>query len=415
MSAPSPDPLHDLIRERMAGLPVTEHDAAQGIPLQVVGFGPEEVIEATEALVTTFVTMGQRVRRFEAAFAAWAGCEHAVMVNSGSSANLLLWTSLVAAGRLEAGDEVLVPAVGWSTTLFPVVQAGLTAVMVDVEPETLCMDPDAAARAAGPRTRAAFPVHTLGAPAQLEPLEQLGLLVAEDACSGYGATVGGRRVGGLGVAGSFSFFFSHQITTVEGGMVVTDDPVLADCMRSMRAHGWIRERSDAAAIAAAHPEIDPRFLFATPGFNLRPTELAAAFGLHQLPRLDGFIQRRRANHVRWCRRVQDAGLPLRVFPEQPGTEHGGFAFPLQIAADAPYPRAELMAFLEDRKIATRPISGSNLARQPAFAGLPRTRTPSPMPVADAVHERGFFVGNSHAFGPAHGALLVESLQEYHHG
>jgi CDP-6-deoxy-D-xylo-4-hexulose-3-dehydrase len=411
----SPDPLHRLIRERMAGLPVMEHDPARGLPLQVVGFGPEEVIEATEAMVGTFVTMGARVRRFEAAFAAWAGCAHAVMVNSGSSANLLAWTGLVASGRLRPGDEVLVPAVGWSTTLFPIVQAGLTAVIVDVEPDTLCMDPEAAARAMGPRTRAAFPVHTLGAPAQLEPLEALGLLVAEDACSGYGATIGGRRVGGLSELGTFSFFFSHQITTVEGGMVVTDDPALADCMRSLRAHGWIRERSDAAAIAAAHPEIDPRFLFVTPGYNLRPTEMAAGFGLHQLERLDGFIQRRRANHEHWCRLIRDAGLPLQVFPEQPGTEHGGFAFPMLLARDAPYGRAELMAFLESRKIATRPISGSNLARQPAFTSLPGTRVPHPLPVSDAVHERGLFVGNSHAFGPQHGELLVGALSEFHHG
>jgi CDP-6-deoxy-D-xylo-4-hexulose-3-dehydrase len=203
MSSRHPDPLHELIRARMVGLPVLQHDARQGIPLQVVGFGPEEVIEATEAMVGTFVTMGDRVRRFEAAFARWVGCEHAVMVNSGSSANLLLWTSLVATGRLRPGDEVLVPAVGWSTTLFPVIQAGLRAVMVDVEPDSLCMDPAAAARAKGPHTRAAFPVHLLGAAARVEPLKDLGLLVAEDACSGHGAEREGRRAGGLGMAGSF--------------------------------------------------------------------------------------------------------------------------------------------------------------------------------------------------------------------
>mgnify|MGYP002639712565 CR=1 FL=1 len=415
MSSAPQDPLHQLIRERMTGLPVMEHDPADGLPLQVVGFGPDEVIEATEAMVETFVTMGARVRRFEAAFASWVGCRQAVMVNSGSSANLLLWTSLVAAGRLRPGDEVLVPAVGWSTTLFPVIQAGLCAVMVDVEPRGLCMDPAAAAKAMGPRTKAAFPVHLLGATAEIEPLRELGLLVAEDACSGHGAEQGGHRAGGLGIAGAFSFFFSHHITTVEGGIVVTDDAELADCMRSMRAHGWIRERSDAAALAAAHPHVDPRFLFVTPGFNLRPTEMAAAFGLHQLPRLDGFVQRRRANHQHWCRLVQQAGLPLTVFPEQAGTVHAGFAFPMQIAADAPYTRAELLAFLEARRIATRPISGSNLARQPAFASLAATRIPHPLPVADAVHERGFFVGNSHAFGPGHGELLVRSLQEFHHG
>lgn len=415
MSSAQVDPLHQLIRERMTGLPVMEHDPADGLPLQVVGFGPEEVIDAAEAMIGTYVTMGERVRTFEAQFASWAGCDTGVMINSGSSANLLLFSALVACGRLLPGDEVLVPAVGWSTTLFPIVQAGLVAVMVDVDPATLCLCPQAAARAAGPHTRAAFPVHLLGATAAIQPLHDLGLMVLEDACGAHGAELGGQRVGSLGLAGTFSFFFSHHITTVEGGMVVTGDSALADCMRSQRAHGWIRERTDAAGLAATHADIDPRFLFVTPGYNLRPTEMAAAFGLQQLARLDGFVARRRANHALWCELISAAELPLRVFPEAPGTLHAGFAFPMLVEADAPYERADLMRFLETRRIATRPISGSNLARQPAFSLLPSTRIPHPLPVADTVHERGFFVGNSHAFGPAHGELLVRSLQEFHHG
>ncbi|MFH1465786.1 MAG: DegT/DnrJ/EryC1/StrS family aminotransferase [Pseudomonadota bacterium] len=405
------DPLHHLIRTRMAGLPVLEHDAAQGMPLQVVGFGAEEVIAATESLLSTFVTMGARVRRFEQAFAEWVGVRHGVMVNSGSSANLLLFAALVAHGLLQEGDEVIVPAVGWSTTLFPVVQAGLHAVIVDVDPERLCLDPAAAARAVGPRTRAAFPVHLLGCAAPTAPLQALGLAVLEDACGAHGAEVGGRRVGSFGLASTFSFFFSHHMTTVEGGIVLTDDPALADTLRSMRAHGWIRERDDAAAQAAAHPETDPRFLFLTPGFNLRPTEPAAAFGLAQLARLDSFVARRRANHRDWCARIAAAGLPLRVFFEPPDTLHAGFSFPLLLDESAPRSRAEVMAVLEARGIATRPISGGNLTRQPAFAALPRTRVPHPLPNADAVHTRGFFVGNSHAFGLAHGQRLLEALQE----
>ena len=335
------------------------------------------------------------------------------MVNSGSSANLLLFSALVASGRLQPGDEVLVPAVGWSTTLFPVIQAGLVAVMVDVDPTTLCLCPEAAARAVSPRTRAALPVHLLGAAAEIEPLHDLGLLVLEDTCSAHGAERGGKRAGSLGLAGTYSFFFSHHVTTVEGGMVVTSDPDLADCLRSQRAHGWIRERSDADQLAAEHADLDPRFLFVTPGYNLRPTEMAAAFGIHQLARLDGFVGRRRANHADWCGLIRGAGLPLQVFPEAPDTLHSGFSFPMLIEPDASYARAALMRFLEERKIATRPISGSNLARQPAFAKLPRTRIPHPLHAADAVHERGFFVGNSHAFGPAHGQLLLGALQEFH--
>jgi len=410
-----PDPLHELVRQRMAGLPVLEHDPAQGMPLQVVGFGAEEVIEALDAMVTTYVTMGARVRAFEAAWARWLGVEHAVMVNSGSSANLLVWAALVSAGRLQPGDEVLVPAVGWSTTLFPVVQAGLRAALVDVEPHSLNMDPALALAAVGPHTRAAFPVHLLGCPAAVQPYLDRGLITPEDACGAHGAEIGGRRVGGIGQLGSFSFFFSHHLTTVEGGIVVTDDAELADCLRSLRAHGWIRERSDAQAQALAHPEIDPRFLFLTPGYNLRPTELAGAFGLHQLARLDGFVARRRANHLDFCARLQASELPLRVFPEPAGCLHSGFAFPMLLRDDAGCSRAALMAQLEARRIATRPISGSNLARQPAFTQLQGVRLAGPLPVADAVHERGLFVGNSHAFGPAHGDLLLDALTEFFHG
>jgi CDP-6-deoxy-D-xylo-4-hexulose-3-dehydrase len=390
-----------LIHAEMPNLPVEAHDAATGHPLCVVGFGPDEVFAATEAMITTEVTMGARTRAFEAAWAARCGRAHGVMVNSGSSANLLLLAALVETGQLSPGDEVLVPAVGWSTSLFPVAQVGLVPVIVDVDPRTLCMDPASAAAARTPRTRAVLAVHLLGQAAEMGAYDDL--LVLEDACGAHGATIGGRPVGGVGLGGTFSFFFSHHITTIEGGIVVTDDAQLADAMRSLRAHGWVRERSDRAALEAASPEIDPRFLFVSPGYNLRPTELAAAFGLVQDRRLDAWVARRRANHADWSARL--AGVRgLTVFPEAPGTTHAGFAFPMLVDGD----RAGCMAALEARGIATRPISGSNLARQPAFARVPAL-TPVPLPVADAVHTRGFFVGNSHAFGADHGVRLAAAL------
>lgn len=410
-SSPHPD-LDPIIREALAGYPVLEHDPAHGLPLQVPAFGTEEVTEAVEALLSTYVTMGDRVSRFEAAWARACGCEQAVMANSGSSANLLAWTALVEAGILERGDEVILPAVGWSTTLFPVVQAGLKAVLVDVEPDTLCLDPQAARRAIGPRTRAVCVVHLLGCPARMDAVEALGLPVMEDACAAHGARFQDRPVGALGTVGTFSFFFSHHITTVEGGALVTSDPAVADFARSLRAHGWIREMHDPDRWIHAHPEIDPRFLFATPGYNLRPTEMAAAFGLHQVDRLPRFVEIRRENHRQWCEALTASRLPLRVFPEPPYGLHSGFAFPLVLEPEAPYERSRLTAFLESRRIATRPISGGNLARQPAVRGLPGVRVAGPLPVADRVHERGFFVGNSHAFGPAHGDLLLQTLEEF---
>lgn len=404
--------LEALVRAELAGFPVEDHPAAEGIPLTVVGYGAEEALAAIEALLSTHVTMGARVRAFEAAWAAYCARGHGVMVNSGSSANLLMLAALVETGRLRPGDEVLVPAVGWSTTLFPVQQAGLVPVLVDVHPDTLCVDPASAAAARTSRTRAVLAVHLLGQAADLAALRALDLLVLEDACAAHGARVGDRRVGGIGDAAAFSFFFSHHISTIEGGIVVTDDADVADALRSLRAHGWIRERSDRDALAAASPEIDPRFLFVSAGYNVRPTELAGAFGLAQLDRLDAWVDRRRRNHADWCARL--AGIPgVRVFPEAPGTSHAGFAFPILV--DGPdagvEARKRLAAALAARRIETRPISGSNLARQPAFRHV-AARTPVPLPVADAVHERGLFVGNSHAFGPAHGALLEEAVRAW---
>lgn len=395
--------LRALVEAEMGGFPVVDHDAATGHPLCVVGFGADEVIAATEVMLSTRVTMGEQTRAFEALWARRCGRKHGIMVNSGSSANLLLLAALVETGRLAPGDEVLVPAVGWSTTLFPVAQVGLVPVIVDVDPRTLNLDPASAAKARTAKTRAVMAVHLLGQPADLGYDD---LLVIEDACGAHGATIGGREVGGFGVGATFSFFFSHHITTVEGGMIVCDDDELADAIRSLRAHGWVRERSDRAALAAAHPEIDPRFLFVSPGYNLRPTDMAAAFGLVQAARLDAWVAQRRENHADWCARLAD--LPgVTVFPEAPGTTHAGFAFPILVEGD----RAACMAALEARGIETRPISGSNLARQPAFARVP-ARTPVPLPVADAVHTAGFFVGNSHAFGPSHGERLAAALSAW---
>lgn len=395
-----------IVRAEMEGLPTETHDPASGMPLTVVGFGADEVLAALDCMLTTRVTMGAEVRAFEAEWAAWCGRTQGVMVNSGSSANLLMLEGLVELGRLKRGDEVIVPAVGWSTTLFPIVQAGLVPVIVDVHPDSLCLDPAAVAAARTAKTRAVMPVHLLG---QAAECDYDGLIVLEDACAAHGAVHRGRRIGSIGDAATFSFFFSHHITTVEGGIIVTDDAELADAMRSLRAHGWVRERTDRADWVARHPDIDARFLFVSAGYNLRPTDMAGAFGRVQLRRLDAWVARRRQNHASWCAAL--AGTPgVQVFPEMPGTAHAGFAFAMIVDGD----RRPLMARLEALGIETRPISGSNLVRQPAFRRLLEqgadVRIPGALTVADRVHERGFFVGNSHAFGPGHGERLVSGVR-----
>ena len=193
-------------------------------------------------------------------------------------------------------------------------------------------------------------------------------------------------------------------------MITTDRQDIKDAARSIRAHGWIRERSDRQQWIADHPTIDPRFMFALPGYNLRMTEISGAFGIHQVPRLDGYVAQRRQNHANWCERIQQLGLPLRVFPEPEGVSHAAFAFPMLLDEDSPMSRTELCHFLESKRISTRPISGSHLGKQPAFSAIPNAIIEGPTPVADAVHERGFFVGQSHAFGDAHGEFLMHQLK-----
>jgi dTDP-4-amino-4,6-dideoxygalactose transaminase len=366
-------------------------------PLAVPLFGAEEVVGAVEALLTRNITMGQRVRAFEAAFAEYLGVRHAVMVNSGSSANLLAVSVLSQHGipdGLRPGDEVIVPAVTWSTTAAPLVQLGLVPVFVDVDLDTLNVHPEELERALSPRTRAIFAVHLLGNPADMNAIMELAqaheLFVLEDTCESLGATLSDRHVGTFGRIGTFSFFFSHHITTGEGGMLVTDEDELADVARAMRAHGWTREMAARAEVESANPEIDPRFLFVHPGYNLRPTEMQAAFGPPQLARLDAFNEARRSNVDRFLGELADLDGELRFVREQKGGRSTWFAFP--VLARDPAMRAALAGHLEERRIATRPIVAGNLAIQPAFRAS-RHRVVGELPGATAVADRGLFIGN----------------------
>jgi CDP-6-deoxy-D-xylo-4-hexulose-3-dehydrase len=368
----------------------------EGLPLAVSPIGAEEIAAGIETLLSGWLTMGQKVSAFESAWAEAIGTRHAVCVNSGSSALLVMLTALVETGVLHRGDEVIVPAVGWSTSLFTVAQAGLVPVLVDVGEESLCLE--------GEWDRPVMAVHLLGCPSRAT-----GPVIIEDACGAHGARIGDARVGSIGAAGAFSFFFSHHLSTIEGGMINTDSDEIANAARSVRAHGWVRERADRDSIIAANPEIDPRFLFVSAGYNLRPTEITGAMGVVQVPRLDGYVSQRRANHDAWCAAVSGLGLPLRVFPELPGTAHAAFAFPMVLSEDAPIDREKLFERLESKSVSTRPISGSNLARQPAFPRVPGARVEGSTPVADEVHERGFFVGQSHAFDETHLDRLIDAL------
>jgi CDP-6-deoxy-D-xylo-4-hexulose-3-dehydrase len=349
------------------------------IKISAVTFDDEEIEEAISCLRSANLTMGSRCLAFEKAFAEYLGAGNAIFVNSGSSANLLAWFAVSnpmiperqGRRRLGPGTEVIVPAVSWSTTIWPIVQAGCVPVLVDCDPDTLQMNLDALKAAIGPKTGAVCVIHAMGNATPMAPVVSLaaenGLWLVEDTCEALGTRHGGRYTGCFGQIGTFSFYFSHHISTIEGGMVVTDDDEIADLLRSMRSHGWSRHRTDHQEIERRHPEIDPRFLFITTGFNLRPTELNAAFGLRQLSKLSAFNRRRNEIGQAWheaFRPLAD-GEKLAVMRTTEDTEHAFFGYPVLCRSSAE--KEKLTRFLEDKGIETRPIICGNMARQPAFA------------------------------------------------
>jgi CDP-6-deoxy-D-xylo-4-hexulose-3-dehydrase len=378
------------------------------IPLNKNTIGDREISAAKAVLDSGQLTMGERCRTFEREFARYLGVQHAVMVNSGSSANLLalfaLSNPLVPGGadrpkRIAPGAEIIVPALTWSTTIWPVLQIGAKPVFVDCDPTTLQMEPKAVEAAITPRTAAIVVVHVLGgavdAAAIAEIAKRRGLWFFEDTCESLGVEWDGKKVGTFGQLASFSFYFSHHITTIEGGMVVTDDADLADLLRAMRAHGWARDMSRRSEIEAQNAGIDPRFLFVTTGFNLRPMEINAAIGLEQLKRLDGFNDKRRALAQRL-----DEGLAtlaqsgdLALTAHHPRVRPAPFGYTVRCRTRAA--RDGLLKHLEASGIETRPVICGNLVRQPALAHF-EYGVSGTLSGADAIMDTGLYWG-THPF------------------
>lgn len=387
------------LRARYPEAPPTEV-----IPLAANTLEDVEIAAALEALVRGPVTLGARTWAFEEEFAASQGVAHAIYVSSGSAANLLVLALLAYPDGVHSdpeppvlapGDEVIVPAVTWSTTIWPVLQVGAVPVLADVDPQTLNLTVESVERAISPKTKAVFAVHLLGNPAPVAALRELcdarGLTLIEDTCEALDAELDGRKAGTFGRAGTFSFYFSHHITTIEGGMVVCHTQRDADRLRALRAHGWTRHLSPARReeVERRHAEIDPRFLFVERGFNFRNTDVHAAIGRIQLRRREEFLARRKEVAQAWSA-VRDAArgvfLPMQI---EPGSSH--FALPLVLDPASGIPRSQLIEFLEAEGVATRPLVAGNLAQQPGMRAAEH-RVAGPLEGADLLHEHAIYIG-----------------------
>ena len=341
------------------------------IELSSQTYGAEEIAAINQVLESGRVTMGQEVLAFEREFAEYIGTRHAVMVNSGSSANLAMVAAMCATGRLRRGCKVYAPAMSWSTTIWPMLQYGLDPILVDCD-DTLQMNPQALREtiAAFPGGKAMLVAHIMGNPSPMAEIAEIcrefDLTLLEDSCETLGGDFVGIKTGRFGVAASFSFYFSHHMTTFEGGMVVTDDGVLDGFLRGIRSHGWSRAFDPAfqAAVAAEHQTIDPRFLFVCDGYNLRPMETQAAMGRVQLKHLPRFNRLRAEVYGRMCD-IAWAYSELHPVQATPNATPAWFSFPVLVDGD----RKAFVAHLEAAEIQTRPVVAGNLARHPAFHGL----------------------------------------------
>ena len=371
----------------------------------------EEVNAAHKVIDSRFFTMGENVRNYEKAFAEKFGAKYAVMSNSGSSANLLSMAALLYSGRLKKGDEVLVTAVSWSTTYFPISQMGFKLRLVDIDKATLNVDPDALEAAITPQTKAVMVVNLLGNPNDFDRLQNIcnkhGLIMIEDNCESMGATFKGKAAGTFGLIGSFSTYFSHHLCTMEGGVNVTDDEELYHYMLSIRSHGWTRHLpNDSKIYKKMDDPFYESFNFIMPGFNVRPLEIEAATGVEQLKKLDGFVAQRRKNAELFKARISNETAFLTQ--KEVGCA-SWFGFAIILPSEIRGKRDAFTDALRKADIEVRPIVAGNFARQKALQFLDYSIA-GDLKNADYIHENGFFVGNHSIDMEENINLLIDVLK-----
>jgi CDP-6-deoxy-D-xylo-4-hexulose-3-dehydrase len=366
-------------------------------PLANSTWGAEEHQALQDVITSDRYTMGAKVRTYEEQFAAHFGKKYAIMTSSGSTANLLALSALFYHPDfdIQKGDEIIVPAVSWSTTYFPVSQLGLKLRFVDIDPETLNIDLEKVSAAITPRTKAVFGVNLLGNPIEADKLRQIckdaDILLLEDNCESMGATYKGEHAGAFGLFGTFSSFFSHHICTMEGGMVITDDRKLYDNMLSLRAHGWVRDLPADTHLKVDDDPFVKQFRFVLPGYNLRPLEMEGALGTPQLAKLNGFVAERRLNGEYFQSMFSDLEF-LDVQSER--GESSWFGFAMMLKGPLLGQRSALVDAFRDAEIECRPIVTGNFLKNPVIEHLEHS-VGSTMVAADNVDVNGIFVGNHH--------------------
>ncbi|MBU2539191.1 MAG: DegT/DnrJ/EryC1/StrS family aminotransferase [Proteobacteria bacterium] len=386
-------------------------------PLACTSWDEAEYEAISQVVQSGIFSMGEHVARFEQEFALHFGSRYCVMVNSGSSANLLMVAALFyrenMAVRLVAGDEVIVPAVSWSTTYFPLHQYGLKLKFVDIDPDTLNYDLAQLAAAVTERTRLVMAVNLLGNPNDFASIQAIlagrNVILIEDNCESMGAGFDGKMAGTFGLMGSFSSFFSHHISTMEGGMILTDDEELAHILLSLRAHGWTRNLPKVNRVCGVKGDnqFEESFRFVLPGYNVRPLEMSGALGVTQLRKLPDFVKARRENAAKFLNLME--AFPLLQVQREIGAS-SWFGFSLVVREDVPFSREDVVRTLDDHGIECRPIVAGNFARCEAVRWLDASNHGS-LAQADWIDRNGLFIGNHHYSLDEQLSLLGEALKK----
>ena len=366
------------------------------LTLATSSWDEKEIAAIHRVIASDRYTMGTEVLKFEKEFANFFGAKYCVMSNSGSSANLLAVAALIHSKRhdLSPGDEVLVPAVSWSTTYFPLHQYGLKIRFIDIDIDTLNFDLIKLEEAITEKTKMILAVNLLGNPNDFVTISEIcdrnNLIFIEDNCESMGATIGGKQAGTFGLMGTFSSFFSHHISTMEGGLTVTNCEELYHIMLSIRAHGWTRNLPKLNHVSnKSDDSFTESFRFVLPGYNLRPLEMSGAIGQEQLKKLPSLIEGRRKNGEIF-KEIFSGMKGINIQKEFGESSWFGFA----IVLDKEIDRSLMIKELSREGVEVRPIVTGNFVRNPVIE-LMQYDIYGDLTNADHIHENGFFFGNHH--------------------
>ena len=346
-------------------------------------------------------TMGSEVFKCEEKFAAWNNSRFSIMVNSGSSANLLMIGALMYHSdkkiKLSPGDEVIVPAVSWSTSYYPIHQYGLKMKFVDIDIDTLNFNLHDLSSAITEKTKCIMCVNLLGNPNEFEKIYNLtkdkDILIIEDNCESLGASINNKKTGTFGIMGTYSSYFSHHISSIEGGFVVTDDEELYHIMLSLRSHGWTRHLPTKNKLTGtkSRNSFDESFKFVLPGYNLRPIEFMGALASDQIDKLDKLIEARRTNADLFIEICKEYNF---IKPQKALGKSSWFGFSLICINEAEGRRQEVLDIFLSHEIEIRPIVGGNFTKNEVIKYFDY-ELHNDLTNAKIVDENGFFIGNHH--------------------